>query len=246
MGVSVCALMYNDPESPMFLPGCFSLGSGQLVVFAGAVYEVLVEFYLWGYVYFFFILILSVSRSVERCLDTIYYEDERYPKALAAEIHTRANESIAFFHKLQRIVEDTNNTLGLLLLVNLFGSLVICCFCFYLPLKYAKSMAYFQILVYFIAFGFMIVLYCTVYPVLGIVYDKSIGFKRSWIKGVALHSKGEYYYQEFSSSKLLLKLKCCYPFGFTVGGFFTIRTFTMFTCLSVLSTYIIFMLQFGL
>jgi hypothetical protein len=139
-------------------------------------------------------------------------------------------------------VPHTHYTSGGLMMVQLSWSLLLCCTFGYLPLKYWKTTPAYLLAFFVVGCMFLAALLCTLNPVMGITYDRSRDFKRSWIKGLALRKGAQ---GLDGIQQLYLKLKCCYPFGFTCGHFFIIRTFTMLTCFSASSTYIIIMLQFG-
>ncbi len=122
----------------------------------------------------------------------------------------------------------------------LFGYKVIaaaetCCFSFII-LRVARQVPVGTVSIfYFVAIFFMTQL-CILVPLVGSVYAESEGYIRSWKTGIV-----DIYDQ--IDPALRRRLANLSPFGFQCGSFYVIVPSTILTLLSVITTYLIVLLQ---
>jgi hypothetical protein len=138
-------------------------------------------------------------------------------------------------------MEQYNEIFGWQLFYQLGGSMFTSCFLAYTPLRHWKTTSLLDLGFYTTTFVSTMGLFSVLYPALGSVWDASIKFKQSWVKGMS----DAYTYQNCNSYNFI-GLKSCYPFGIMCGCFFVIRCHTLLTFFSAISTYLIIMLQFDL
>lgn len=167
---------------------------------------------------------------------------------------------IVFYQKLASIIADFNELFSTLISHVLGGTLVVCCVFAYVPLRHWKSTPISGMLFYIFSFFSLFLILSQFYPVLGMAYVRSIEFQRSWLTWLSSERSKQFgknnddgnrkcgckceENQEFH--RLKLRLEACYPIGFKCGEYFIMRPSTMLTFFSVISTYLIIMLQFDL
>jgi hypothetical protein len=238
--IIACAIQYSQPEAKVLLSSVLSPNQRYLwLEMISLSNELLLIVYLWSYVFLFLLACVTFSRTIERCITAISYDEENI---IVGNIHVDliyVQKTTKFYCDLKTLVHDFDYLCGWVIFLQLSGALALCCAYSYLLLKYWSVTSFYQLLSYLVLLCFFAILFCTTYPLLGVIYDKTVEFKQSWMRGI-VNGVGT---QGKICPRIVLKLESCYPFGFTAGNLFIFRTYTMLTCLSALSTYIIIMLQ---
>jgi len=236
---------FDDKNFPGFITG-FLLPDrvGDWINWVSIGKEFLVSVLVWGNSYFYFCETVNLCRCIQRCLEIISWRknEQSIQKLDRTDKSKEVTVVVELYRKLEEIVEDYNDIYRWVVFLQLSMSLFLCCIFGFAVLKYWTSLPDYQFVLYLTGLVFLVLLLCSVNPLLGIVYDRTVEFKRSWIQRIAEGSRKEI--SQYNAN--MLRLKSCYPFGFVCGIFFIIRTFTMFACFSVCSTYLVIMLQLEL
>jgi hypothetical protein len=245
---------YEDPKFPAFLTNLLydsleNYSYHYLILLVSYMKEVYMQILLWGYILHFFFTSITFSRSIEHCIELICYDLKSIVSSRQwKKVEGEADQAVIYFHRLHKLVKDFSEIFAWFMFFQLGGSIALCCIFGYVPLKHWKTTSFGFLLQNIAGCGYMIVMYSRLYPVLGRLYDKTEEFKRSWMSALALalESDQSHLITDESIQNIMLKLKSCYPYGFICGHFFVIRTYTMLTCFSAVSSYIVIMLQFGI
>ncbi|OXA53962.1 hypothetical protein Fcan01_10480 [Folsomia candida] len=251
IGSSAIAMRhFGDPNSPIFI---YSVLPPHWALFGFSVaFHALVVAVELGFVIQFVMGILDFCRVVESCLTIISYRhdnNEEEKDAISSfSILLEMDEAAQYYKKLGKLIHDTNQLFGWMVATQLGGYSAMGCLVAFLPIYYWKASTTLTLSGYILLLVFMVFLFCRVFPNVGGLFDASKEFQLGWLRGVgyrrdALRVVGG---EEGKYFKLVrLRLDTCVPFGIRCGRFFYIRTSTMLTFFSAMSTYLIIMLQFG-
>lgn len=203
--------------------------------------------YAWGYAVHLIIGSLNFSRVLDGCLDIISFHGA--PKMYSnQQFLSELDKSLRYFEKLSKLMDADNEMFAWIVFSQFGGYLFLGCIIAYTPLQYWTVVPKLSLLMYIFIFVTWIIILCRLFPGMGSVYDKSIVFIESWTAGMA-YSQEDLFLTEVTSNKkyfklLKFRLASCVPFGVKCGDFFIIRKSTMLTFFSVISTYLLIMLQF--
>lgn len=254
IGLVVMAMKHiGEPGFPAFLYNILPSTQADRMYFIVLSFlaQAIFHIYAWALGVHLIVGSLNFCRSVGGCLDIISFQSNKFDKTQlsSTEFLSGLDKSLKYFKKLGELTDQENAIFAWTVFSQFGGYLGISCIMAFMPLQYWSVVPKLSLLMYIFIFATLMVILCLVFPVMGSVYDESILYVKSWTKGLA-YSKEDLFLSELSREdkkyfKLLkFRLRACDPFGVKCGDFFIIRKSTMLTFFSVISTYLIIMLQF--
>lgn len=186
---------------------------------------------------------MNICRIFESCLTLMVSPDK---DKSGFELLLEMDDALGYNKRLGELMDGANKIYAWLIALQMGGYSVLCCIVAFLPIHYWNSTSPLGLLGYVFLFIAVIFIFCRVFPEMGSVYDASKSFKIAWLRELAYSRDALRLVVEHEKYFKLLRLrvKSCVEFGFKCGNFVFIKTSTMLSFFSVISTYLIILLQF--
>lgn len=243
---------FSCPTSPQYMYSIILSDSDNLslpLLGVSVIHQLLLCSFSWVQTLHICLLSILFSKSMLVCVQTLIEAEDRKDLKVTRgfiEIQRRIDN----FTRVGGLMTSFNRFFQWLIFSQLAGVVVYVCLAAYIPLKYGGEINIFTTMLLSLTSSFSVcAIMCTIYPLMGQVWEKSSRFKRTMKMLVWTQLQRQDYWemgQRQDLNRIMLQISTCEPIGFKGGIFFTFKASTLLTVFYSILTHIIILLQLAL